>query len=93
MSQIFLNKDKFQNCVILDSNETYCQSNIPNDVFQNCVILDSNETVINKDNVLVEFQNCVILDSNELNLDEEQYAKVENNQNSLYNNANESESD
>ena len=62
-------------------------------MFQNCVILDSNETQLLVCIIILLFQNCVILDSNELNLDEEQYAKVENNQNSLYNNANESESD
>ena len=36
--------DKFQNCVILDSNETRKIGNIVMLQFQNCVILDSNES-------------------------------------------------
>ena len=35
---------KFQNCVILDSNETNLELLKQHNPFQNCVILDSNET-------------------------------------------------
>ena len=55
----------FQNCVILDSNETYFLMKGGKAQFQNCVILDSNETLHINFPLNLMFQNCVILDSNE----------------------------
>ena len=57
----------FQNCVILDSNETFALFINTFLKFQNCVILDSNETSQKTQGVSQEFQNCVILDSNGIN--------------------------
>ena len=65
MKNGFDDAGQFQNCVILDSNETIKNRLFLFLLFQNCVILDSNETDTYISAIKDEFQNCVILDSNE----------------------------